>query len=479
MSYLFASSPLMFGINIWQVVKSTITRTQAKLKHTFRSHTNHLIPIIFQSAEKKTVPCSMHISSKSNPVVETSCICASSYQVRNLRCELLAAPSAFDQCLPDIIDEAGCKEFPKTQSPSNEEKESSSIDNLLALDSLCKSTSSSETNEEVNSEPIEVHKPEPSSFKPNCAPSSFLAFLEASHLEMSERLRSQQSPSTTLDLGCAQFNSAYYRRHPPPSLPKLKLNQPSKKPFCWKSKLDQIMRESGEECDETVEESSTAFDRELTGSSSSNSRHSRSSSILSDRTCVESPELVISSVKTLEPKPFSSTLIHPDTLPQPIVDAKPILATPSTVSACTPSSFLAFLESSNLKMITRMQAEKSKQSNMDLGCVQFNSVYYRRNPPPSLPRLKEVKSLKKPFCWRTTLDEMMKDEECEDITSEMVDDTKPQVFSHSSPVTPIPRARSSSCSSIATCVEATPTSMCSKHVVSSNSSLDLSLSLSS
>ncbi|KAH9812273.1 hypothetical protein DFH28DRAFT_1223423 [Melampsora americana] len=331
MSYFVLNSPLMFGINLWHVVKSTITRTQAKLKHSVTS---------------KTVPCS--IATKSNPVIETSLICASRYEVRSLSCQPLAASSAIVEiCHPVVaIAEVESTELLQPKPLTNDKEESSPIDNLLALGSLCESTPSNYTLSKSNTEPTEIHPAlESSSSKSNCSPSSFLAFLEASHLEMLERLRSEQPKSATSDLGCAQFNSAYYRRHPPPSLPQPKVHRPSKKSFCWKSKLDEIMRESGEECDDPLdlEEFSAEIDQDLPGSSSSNSQHSRSSSISSDQTCVESPELpLISTFKELEQESFSITLPHLDTLSQSIHDVEPVLpSTPSLLSS-TSSSFLAF-----------------------------------------------------------------------------------------------------------------------------------------
>ncbi|KAH9812272.1 hypothetical protein DFH28DRAFT_931120 [Melampsora americana] len=447
MSYLLSHSLLMFGINLWQVVKSTMTRTQAKLE---------------QSLKSAIVPCSAQIAMKSNPVIETSFVCASRYEVRSLSCQPLAAPSAIlEICHPVVaIAEVESKEVLQLEPLSNGKEESSSIDNLLAVDSLYNSNSSYETHQ-PNLEPIEVHlRPgSPSSCKTNCAPSSFLAFLEASHLEMSERLQSQQPKPTTLDLGCAQFNSAYYRRHPPPSLPQLKVNRPSEQPFCWKSKLDEIMREYGEECDVTVEleASSTGFDQDFPSSSSSNPCHSRSSSIASDKTCVESSEIVdILTIKELEQKPLSITLTHPDSLSQAIIDSKPILPSTSSISSCTPSSFLAFIESSNLEMLKRMQEEKSK--TLDIECAKFNPADHRRNLPSRHPRLKSTKQ----FCWKSILDEMLREEECENVATEMFKNitTKPKrMISSYTSYTASPHVRSTSCSSNATCVEEIPSTM--------------------
>ncbi|KAH9812283.1 hypothetical protein DFH28DRAFT_1177376 [Melampsora americana] len=443
MSYFGLNSPLMFGINLWHVVKSTITRTEVKLEH---------------SVQSKTDPCSiLDIATKSNPVIETSLVCVSRYEVRTLSCQPLAASAILEICYPVVaIAEVESKELLQREPLSTDKEESSPIDSLLALDSLCGSTPSNYTPSKSNTEPTEIHPAlESSSSKSNCSPPSFLAFLEASHLEMLERLRSEQPKSATSDLGCAQFNSAYYRRHPPPSLPQLKVHRPSKKPFCWKSKLDEIMRESGEDGDETTEESPTEF--RLSRPSSSKSHHSRSSSISSDKTCVESPKLYIvpnvSTVQKLEQKPLSITL--PQSHSQPTLDVKPIpSSTPSLLSPPTPSSFLAFLESSNLEMLKRMQAERSKDSTLDLGCAQFNSANYRRTPPASLPRSKAVRSSKKPFCWRTKLDQMMQDEECEHVSSEMVNEMviQPKPFFPSPP-----HVRSASSSSNITCVEKTPT----------------------
>ncbi|KAH9812284.1 hypothetical protein DFH28DRAFT_1062324 [Melampsora americana] len=461
MSYFVLNSPLMFGINLWHVVKSTITRTQAKLEHS------------------KTVPCSiLDIATKSNPVIETSLVCASRYEVRSLSCQPLAAPSAIlEICHPVVaIAEVESKELLQPE-PLLNDKASSPIDNLLALGSLCESTPSNYTLSKSNTEPTEIHPDlESSSSKSNCSPSSFLAFLEASHLEMLERLGSEQPKSATSDLGCAQFNSAYYRRHPPPSLPQLKVHRPSKKPFCWKSKLDEIMRESGEECEDPLdlEEFSAEIDQDLPGSSFSNSPHSRSSSISSDHTCVESPEVLLISASV------SITLPHLNTLSQSILDMKPILPSKPSLLSSTPSTFLAFLESSNLEMLKRMQQEKSSNLTLDIGCAQFNSAYYRRHPPPSLPQLKEIQSSKKPFCWRTTLDQMMQDEDCEDVSTEIVNETPirsnalfPSLTHDSGP-----HVRSSSCSSNITCVEETPTSTSfPKHNVSLSSPLQVPLAL--
>ncbi|EGG12434.1 uncharacterized protein MELLADRAFT_101682 [Melampsora larici-populina 98AG31] len=385
MSY-FSSLSLNFGLNLVHVVKSVITRR-----------------------------------------TQTSFVTASRYEVRSLRCEPLALPSSEPQ--PSVTEQLSVDfsvpsisvkdEVPV--SSSNIEKEPLIIISPLANESSSQSAVLPNILVKAALEPLATQpKHASTTFSSTSSPSPFLAFLEASHLEASNRLLAEKSKSKPLDLGCAQFNSAYYRRHLPPALPHLSTRNTPKKPFRWRTTLDAIMKESGEECDEIldelVEESGTKSNQDISGSS-----HSRSSSISSDLTCIESPVLVpVSSVGELKEDPSSKDPTNILILQEPLFnhpDVTPIRPSPSSFSSCKQSSFLDFIQSSNQEMINRMQEDKFKTSTLDVGCSQFNSAYYRRHLPSSLPPLKSNRT----FCWKSKLDQLMKEEEFENISVEIVD----------------------------------------------------------
>ncbi|EGF98771.1 uncharacterized protein MELLADRAFT_113238 [Melampsora larici-populina 98AG31] len=441
MSY-YPSSYLAFGLNLLRVVKSVITRTQVSLHNKLDS-------------------CILTVAMKSIAVNVTSFVTATRYEDRSLRCEPLTLPSsepqpsATEQLSVDFSVPSISFKDKVPVSSSNIEEEPLKIISPLANESHSQSAVLPNILVAATLEPLATQpKHATTTFSSTSAPSPFLAFLEASHLEASNRLLVEKSKSKPLDLGCAQFNSAYYRRHLPPALPQLSTRNTPKKPFCWRTTLDAIMKESGEECDEIldelVEESGTRSNQDISGSS-----HSRSSSISSDTTCIETPVLVnISAASELELEE-ASILTNPSnttTLQDPLFAS---LGSPEKpLSSFKPSSFLDFIESSNQKMIKRTQKEKSKNLKPDVGCSEFNSAYYRRHLPSSLPPLKSNKT----FCWKSKLDQMMKEEEYEDISVEIVNQTttKPPVIFLPSINTSSSHLRSSSCSSDITVVE-TPT----------------------
>ncbi|EGG12433.1 uncharacterized protein MELLADRAFT_58982 [Melampsora larici-populina 98AG31] len=448
MSYS-SSSSLAFGLNLLRIVKSVITRTQVSL-------------------DNKLDPCILTVAMKSIAVNKTSFVTVTRYEVRSLRCEPLTLPFVLEPRL-SVTEQrsADCETLVHSVSFEDEltvtslkiEGEPSETLNSLTDDSLLQSTSSHTILLKATPEPVEAQpKQAPTTFSSISAPSPFLAFLEASHLEASNRLLAEKSRSATLDLGCAQFNSAYYRRHLPPTLPELSTSKKSKKPFCWRTTLDEIMKESGEECDESLDElvgeSGTESNQDIAESSTSSSSHSRSSSVSSYTTCIGSPVLSsISSFGNLQqndtPKPL--------TIQEPVFnnpDVTPIRPSPSSFSSCKQTSFLDFIQSSNQEMINQMQKEKSQTSTLDVGCSQFNSAHYRRHLPPSLPPLKSNKT----FCWKTKLDQIMREEGVEDISIEIVDQmtSKPTAIFLPSINTSSSHVRSSSFSSDITVVD-TPT----------------------
>ncbi|EGG11905.1 uncharacterized protein MELLADRAFT_58986 [Melampsora larici-populina 98AG31] len=429
MSYC-SNSSLAFGLNLLRVFKSVITRTQ------------------------------------SIAVNETSFVTATRYEVRRLRCEPLTLPFVLEpwlsvteqrsvDCETLVLPETFEDEI-TVSSPKTEGRRSETL-SPLTNDSLSQSTSSHTIILEATPEPLETQpKQPPTTFSSTSAPSPFLAFLEASHLEASRKLLAEKSSLAPLDLGCAQFNSAYYRRHLPPTLPELSTSKKSKKAFCWRTTLDEIMKESGEECDEIldelVEESGTeSGNQDIAESSTSSPSHSRSSSVSSYTTCIGSPVLSsISSFGKLQQNDTSTTI----TIQEPILNhpgVTPIRPSPSSFSSCKPTSFLDFIESSNQEMINRMQKEKPKNLTPDVECSQFNSAHYRRHLPRSLPPSKSNKT----FCWKSKLDQMMREEEFEDISVDTVDQmtTKPTSIFPPSVYTSSSHVRSSSCSSDITVVD--------------------------
>ncbi|EGG11903.1 uncharacterized protein MELLADRAFT_58984 [Melampsora larici-populina 98AG31] len=422
MSYC-SNSSLAFGLNLLRIVKSAITRTH------------------------------------------TSFVTVTRYEVRSLRCEPLTSPFVLQPRL--LVTEqrsADCETLVHSVSFEDEltvtslkiEEPSDETLSPLKNDSLLQSILSPTILLEATPGPVEAQpKQAPTTFSSISAPSPFLAFLEASHLEASNRLLAEKSRSATLDLGCSQFNSAYYRRHLPPTLPELSTSKKSKKSFCWRTTLDEIMKESGEECDESldelVEESGTKSNQDITESSTSSPSHSRSSSVSSYTTCIGSPVLTsITSFGKLQQKDTSTTI----TIQEPLFNhpgVTPIRPSPSSFSSCKQTSFLDFIQSSNQEMINRMEKEKIENSTLDVGCSQYNSAYYRRRLPPSLPPLKSNKT----FCWRSKLDQIMREEEFEDISVEIVDQstTKPTVICLPSIYTSSSHVRSSSFSSDITVVD--------------------------
>lgn len=386
------NSPAMFSVDVWQSVRSSKNRTEARSK---------------QPCKTAGVPHHKFISLKSTAIVETSYVCVTKYDVRPSRCPPHKMPLAFDIPLPSP-GEVKAKNPKALENPSKnlliETSMSMTMSSIVPEDTqlptqlatsdppastgelapvalvdgheesiynLPSNDSTSESNPS-NTTLVEAFPATPDKLASSSPVHSnhFLAFLEASHLEESRRFHEEQAKLSTIDVGCAQFNSAYYRRRLPPSLHQFNPAKKSSKPFCWKTRLDEIMKD--EECidmsDEVTEDTTTDHNRTLSASSLSSSSHLRLSSMSSDNTCVETPELLAGSFLDEQKENLQEQYpVSTSTATSPAESLGNIYAEPALISTSSPSlamisSPLKSQKSSNLEVLQGPREENSKQN---------------------------------------------------------------------------------------------------------------------
>ncbi|KAH9822618.1 hypothetical protein DFH28DRAFT_949216 [Melampsora americana] len=312
------NSAVVSSGDVWQVIRSGKNRNEARSE---------------QPCKTKSVPQNKFITLKSTAVVEISYVCVTKYDVRTLRCQPHHIPSTSGIGLPSGEEAGGdspeplentSKDLPVETSASSISQEVTQLPICIAQ--LADSDLPASSGEFAPVSLVNEHKDglhnqasndsildfnlsnatlvEASPETPNKRASSsplhstpFLDFLDASHLEESKGFHEEQVKLSIVDLGCAQFNSAYDERCLPPSLPRFKHTTKFSKPFCWNTRSDEIMKdeESIDLSGEVTEDITTEHDRTLSTCSMSLSSHLCMSSMSSENTCAATPELLAGS----------------------------------------------------------------------------------------------------------------------------------------------------------------------------------------